>query len=440
MWEYYQQFYIEQRFGYAYIVTFFGFIVFSILLLNERPFSKRGWCVKLLHIAVSYFVMLLASGIYYILFHEVDNMHMILMLLFLVVYAAFISRYRPATRIVMSAVFYSMTMMGLSISEASGAILRSRGVNIPFGLDLTTIIIVAFMVLTLCFLRSFTTESHSYVPGFVAVLITVVCVVSCGVQIAHHMMDTSRNYNIIVCIGFCMIELLAYYMFYVISREYSRNLELVAISNKARAERDMYRITEITYKELGMMRHELKNYIAYMQQLLAGEEYAALAAFFENELENVMELAEYVNSGNSAIDTILNFEIKKAKTYGAKMEVNVAVPSTLPFRDNDLCSILCNLIDNALESCMRDGCDEPVVWVQIWQEQGYLFLQVKNQVDARIPNAERLKLKTAKANPHAHGYGTKIVDIISQRYHGCAQYEIEDGKFTASVMLALTQK
>lgn len=440
MWEYYQQFYIEQKFGYAYIVTFFCFIVSVILLLNERPFSKRGWCVKLAHMAVSYMVMLLASGIYYVLFHEVDNMHMILMLLFLMVYAAFISRYRLATRIVMSAVFYSMTMMGLSISEASGAILRSMGMNMPFDLDLTTVIIVALIILTLCFLRSFTTESHSYVPGFVVVLITVVCVVSCGIQIAHHIMRTSRNYNIIVCVGFCIIEFLAYYMFYVISREYSRNLELAAISNKARAERDMYRITEMTHKELGMMRHELKNHIAYMQQLLAGEEYAALAAFFENELENVMELAEYVSSGNSAIDTILNFEIKKAKACGAALEVNVAVPPSLPFRDNDLCSILCNLIDNALESCMRDGCDEPVVRVQIWQEQGYLFLQVINQVDASIPNSERLKLKTAKENSHVHGYGTKIVDILSQRYHGCSQYEIEDGKFTASVMLALTQK
>ena len=120
---------------------------------------------------------------------------------------------------------------------------------------------------------------------------------------------------------------------------------------------------------------------------------------------------------------------------------NILVPHTLPFRDEDLCSLLSNLLDNAIEAAAQSGEAEPTVDISILPRQEYLFIHVTNPVDKTLPEKRRMTLETTKAShTELHGFGTRIIRRIAERYHGSVKYSMTGGIFTTNVMLELPEE
>lgn len=78
------------------------------------------------------------------------------------------------------------------------------------------------------------------------------------------------------------------------------------------------------------------------------------------------------------------------------MDTSILVPRKLPFKDEDLCSLLSNLLDNAMEAASQAGVAEPTVNISIIPRQEYLFIRVTNPVDKTLPEKRRMTLETTK--------------------------------------------
>jgi sensor histidine kinase regulating citrate/malate metabolism len=142
-----------------------------------------------------------------------------------------------------------------------------------------------------------------------------------------------------------------------------------------------------------------------------------------------------VRCSNPTVSAILNLEHSKAEREQIQLETILAVPEKLGIADADLCSLLTNLIDNALEYLGRHPEASPRrVAVELHLVHHSLAVTVSNPVRPE-DTQQALSLRTVKTESGLHGRGSKIVASVAKRYEGTVCYQVKDGRFEASVLL-----
>ena len=228
-----------------------------------------------------------------------------------------------------------------------------------------------------------------------------------------------------------------------ICSEQARSLDLLAERQRADSEKDLVRLTTKQLDDLRQLRHDIKNQYAYMRILLTEKRFDELEEYFQRQDGELAVLAAPLDCGNRCVSIVLNMERQKAEAAGVSLHTKLVVPPVLPFPDEELCSLLSNLIDNAIEECVRLGEYFPK-----YREEGvsvsinpgnpssdYLYIEVKNPTDRKSLSRRADGIVSTKDDAALHGYGTRIITRLAEKYNGSALFGAADGVFTARVIL-----
>lgn len=436
MLNYLREYYIEQNFGPGYVMTNLFFIVAVVLLLNHSKWDGRGIRNRLLEMLVFWLGSVAFCGVCYSLVGHSMMTDRAMMLLVLLIYGVCFSKYKPVTRIVRSFVFYSCMMQSIPISEPIGEWFEEINPAYTWAEHLTSLVVVGMGILVLLFLRRFSTEQLVFVPTFSWVL--VVCISGIGALLQA--VRVHRSDQVLVAGSFWVITLLGYYMFYMVSQEYDRNLELLAVQHKQTLDGELLLFFRENHEELHAIRHELKNHLSYIKAMADRGEYGKLREYVTSVSDETEELFRFVECGNDVINAVMNHAIKQGTAWGVTIETKLIVPPEMPYKETELCSLLSNLMENALEAACQSGQAQPVVSVSIRPQLDYLFIQVTNPVNDSISARRRLSLRTTKEDQRTHGYGTKIIRNLAEKYQGSVKFDMKDGLFTVDVMLCLAEE
>lgn len=196
------------------------------------------------------------------------------------------------------------------------------------------------------------------------------------------------------------------------------------------------KISERSITEMREFRHDLKNQIATMRILLEEEKYCRLREYFDTFAASVSAQMDYIDCENKEVGAMLNMEAQKCAVNGLRLECKISVPPNLPFAANDLCSLFTNVIDNAIEACVRLFVSEPIEFT-LQTKGDYLVATCRNDLGDADASERRaaLSLRSAKNDRQNHGLGHKIVDKIVRRYNGLLDYEVQDTHFLVRMML-----
>ena len=254
------------------------------------------------------------------------------------------------------------------------------------------------------------------------------------------------SYAIILAAAYlCVLVLVlcAVYAVHSICREQARSLDLLAERQRAESEKDLVRLTTKQLDDLRQLRHDINNQYSYMRILLAEKRYDELEEYFQRQDGELAVLTAPLDCGNRCVSIVLNMERQKAESAGVSLRTKLVVPPVLPFPDEEMCSLLSNLIDNAIEECVRLGEYFPK-----YKEQGvsvsinpgnpssdYLYIEVKNPTDRKSLSRRADGIVTTKGDRALHGYGTRIITRLAEKYNGSVLFEAADGMFTARVIL-----
>ena len=228
--------------------------------------------------------------------------------------------------------------------------------------------------------------------------------------------------------------LLTYYLSYLIIHNYEELMESSFLKQKFELQTDYLRQSSAMIHQVRKERHELKNNYFYLQSLVKEKKYDDLEHFLNQEIEHKFELMEEFHTGNRLVDYILTQKVNEARNAGIHVMTNVLLPETLSIQEQDLCALLLNLIDNAIEASKKE--EQGDIHISIGIVKKYLSVLIKNKSseDILIHNPT---LKTIKSNSVYHGFGLQIIRQIVQKYNGIFDTSMESGYFCASVMLAL---
>jgi len=184
-----------------------------------------------------------------------------------------------------------------------------------------------------------------------------------------------------------------------------------------------YRNLQREQRQVRQLRHDLRNHLAAVQGMLeAGGTERALAYLEEiagsPALRGSMRLCE-----NEMANVVLASKAEEMERDGLNGDFAVSLPGELPITDADLCALLGNALDNAIEAAR--GTEDRKITVRCRAEKGLFMLRVENAVCGDVDPG----LETTKADKTAHGFGIAGMREIAARYGGTLDAQAREGRF-----------
>lgn len=436
MLDYIQLYYVQQIKSVYWIIGDASYAFLFNLLFLQVPLNGKTLRMAATRFMCSYVGLLVTASAYYALVRDDKYLFMVVYLIFAVGMAGAAREWKPTSRLVMASVYYVVHMYSLGVSQGLD-FLRLSDENYPI---VTTILRLLMVLLAVLFLRRFSVEEVSRVSLHTVLLIELSCLMTfliflhyTAVRLEGH--SETDNLMMLIYVAFFVIVLTAYYMF----RGIARSIEEIATlrNQKLLMELEAGRVeaSESAMEETRRTRHDMKNHLQYMKSLLKEERYQDAKCYLEEVTDYVEQTLSYIDCGNKNVNAILNYEKGRAEKTGISLRLAVAVPETLPFLEMDMCSLLCNLLENAIEACESGRMVGAAVDLNMRLQGDYLLIRVVNPLPKSRKAQPSVNLETTKKNKENHGYGVKIIRSIAEKYGGYVKFKTEGQLFVADVML-----
>lgn len=367
-------------------------------------------------------------------FTQIATVSHVMLMVFFILYAAFFCPMPGHTKVVLAAAILADVNFAQSISTQIFMPLLS--------LDVSNALQLLLLVLALVEVYIFRpSDPDESIPAAYWLTMLVIAVLSTACLYAIRVLGGDRSLYFVygswltiavVLSAFFLVNLLIYYLYYVLVREYRTSASMKAMQAKLEQDLEFYRRSETVVKEYRSLRHELKNHIALMESLLRDKQYDKLEQYFADYAGKITpQLAEF-RCPNPLVSSVISHQMNTARAAGVTLDVIAAVPETLGIADDDLCSVLSNMLDNGVEACLRAG--KNLVRATLHTDRNCLFITVTNPVAADVLK-ENPELLTTKENTSSHGFGIPILRRITEKYDGIITFHVEDGWFTADAMM-----
>ncbi len=183
--------------------------------------------------------------------------------------------------------------------------------------------------------------------------------------------------------------------------------------------------------------HDFNHHLRTLQNFADSKDIGKVSNYLNSLLKAPKTRLQLCHCGNDVIDAVINCKAMDAKAYQVNFHYSVEFDPAFVIDPVDLCAILSNQIDNALEACQQlpEGTKRSID-VKIWsQNDQILFLQVYNSVGSN-PFDGNESLHTTKKDPyHLHGYGIQNIRDTAAKYDGELKNSFQNGKFVSTVYL-----
>ena len=188
------------------------------------------------------------------------------------------------------------------------------------------------------------------------------------------------------------------------------------------------------YRTMRGWRHDYHNHIQAMLALTENPEELRKYLWMLND--DLTTVDTVIKTGNVMVDAILNSKLSLIKTKKIAVNAKASVPTQFRISEIDLCVIIGNLLDNAMEACIRqDENENRFIRVYIGTLKQQLYICVTNSVGGEVKKVGKAYLSTKDSD--THGFGLMRIDRLADKYNGYVNRQDEPGAFATEVMLPL---
>ena len=194
-----------------------------------------------------------------------------------------------------------------------------------------------------------------------------------------------------------------------------------------------YREVENMYRQMRGWRHDYRNHIQTMKVFAANGDLEAIRSYLDELDTDLNTVDTVVKTGNAMADAILNSKISLARSKKINVRVDAHIPVRLRMSELDLCVILGNLFDNAIEASLSLPEDQRMIRIYMDMKNTQLYISFTHLISTG-------KLaKTGSMFPSTrgrdHGLSLIRIDNIIERLDGYLSRNSEDGAFTTEILI-----
>lgn len=181
--------------------------------------------------------------------------------------------------------------------------------------------------------------------------------------------------------------------------------------------------------------HDTKNQLLSILGYIENNEKDLAIEGLNSLCHNMVKKQNFINTGNIAVDSLLNIKINKIKELNIELETSIFLEKHNEIEEIEMCIVLGNLLDNSIEACEKISTEyERTIQLKIIQVEEYLSIYIKNSTLDGI-KLEEDKIQTTKADKLFHGFGLENINEIVDKYNGYMDYEQIENTFIVKVLL-----
>ena len=186
-------------------------------------------------------------------------------------------------------------------------------------------------------------------------------------------------------------------------------------------------------EETRRQRHELRHHVILLEDMLSKDQTVRAAEY----LRSLRSQAESIPSGeyseNMVVNAVAGHYLNLAKTQGIRTEAEIKAGADVPMKDEELCILLTNLLENALEACGKmDASADRFISFKLTATNEHLTLSCRNSTDTDL-DADHEIFPSSKSDAENHGLGISAVRRVVEKHCGIMDIGCKDGCFTVDI-------
>jgi len=236
------------------------------------------------------------------------------------------------------------------------------------------------------------------------------------------------------------IGILIAFVFYI--RNSNEKMEQMIEMEKEleRLQKEHYETLLLKEENTRRYRHDLNNHLLCMTKLAEEGDYHRMQEYLikmQGQMNQISKV-HYV-TGNKIMDTVFNYYFPQVEE-GAVITVNGKCGDDVGISDVDLCSIVSNLVQNAVEAVNNMHTKGRFIKVEIKRGTAHLMMLIQNSMEQEIQYKKNGRIRTTKGNEKNHGMGIINVENAVIRNGGIFEYGQEENQFWCRIKLKINDR
>lgn len=239
----------------------------------------------------------------------------------------------------------------------------------------------------------------------------------------------------IIAIGLIVLNLVVFHLISEIL-ENSRNMkEAEALRQQSIGQLELYNSMRENYNIQRQRTHEYKNQIVCMDMLMKKKDYSKLENYIGNISDGLDAQLDMVDTNNDVVNAIFNAKYYEAIKNDVLVVLKINDLSDIKISDNDIVTILSNLLDNAIEAAKQCDIGKRIVKIKMLYEDAVLSIAVSNSYKAEPVLTEDGYIRTTKKDREEHGWGMRNVVATLEKYNAEYIIDYKNGEFVFSIIM-----
>lgn len=199
-----------------------------------------------------------------------------------------------------------------------------------------------------------------------------------------------------------------------------------------------YDEVETMYRKMRGWRHDYHNHIQVLKAHMSLAQYEQVEEYLDKLDDDLTNVDTVLKTGNVMVDAILNSKLTLVKEKKIAVDATAIVPQNIEISGIDLSALIGNLLDNAMEACMRIN-DENERFIRIYIDiiKKQLYISVTNAMEVKGWKPGNIFKSSKTGN---HGLGLHRIESIVSKYNGFLNRQTEKGVFATEIMLPLIKQ
>lgn len=288
-------------------------------------------------------------------------------------------------------------------------------------------------------LRSLKSQNSAFFMAVLTIccpLLTLILLVKLFYQGSAGISETHLMTNRLCIAG--LLFLTALTLFYLADRVASMHESLLysaTLEQMLAMQEKYYASLQEHQQDLRRISHDIKNHSRVIAGLIEQGRYDEAKDYSLSVANDTRHLTPVTECVNQLIGALLNDKLSGLREKGVGLTLCVMVPAVLSVKNVDMCILLGNLLDNAVEACARmDAAEHRFIDVDIRLKGPILCVCVRNSYGGRL-QYESGRYLTSKSDLASHGLGLSNVQRVAEKYNGRLTLSHSDGVFTATALL-----
>lgn len=253
-------------------------------------------------------------------------------------------------------------------------------------------------------------------------------------------LSQSHTFSTVFLLGTLGLLITNVSMLYVVNRIVKGNeavQEYEVLRVKKEYECEYLQMLERYRKDTRVYMHDFYKHIRVMNQLVNENKQEELKTYLFELTMNTDQIKHQFHSGIEELDIILNSYSQQLQTNHITLKLQTHSLDVSWIKLMDFNAIITNLLDNALESCMK--CENRFIVLGIVQ-YGEQCIRIKMENSCRDAKFQNHEYVTTKDDSECHGLGLLSISRIVQLYHGSCKFEFQANKntFVSIILLELS--